>query len=93
MLFRIEIECENEAELETIIADGRWKPEVVETINSKFVQGVTVTDPDTFNEVEVEIRKMETGAMVGLDGSWLEQFDTNPNSPYDNAVVTVPDDE
>lgn len=91
--YRIEIDCENEGELETILADGRWSPEVVEEINSKFVQIVNVTDPDTGTEVEVEIRKMETGAMVGIDGSWLQQFDVNPNSPYETATVVIPDNE
>lgn len=65
----------------------------MDTINSKFVKVVTVIDPDTGNEVEVEIRKLDTGAMVGFDGSWLEQFDQYPFSPYDLAVVVIPDNE
>jgi hypothetical protein len=63
-------------------------------INSKFVQTVTVIDPDTLAEVEVEIRKLETGPMVGLDCSFLAQTDDTPNSPYDSfGVITIPDDE
>jgi len=63
-------------------------------IASKHVKTVTVIDPDSKGEVEVEIRKMETGGMVGFDGSWLQQHDENPFSPYDeNAVVVVPDNE
>jgi hypothetical protein len=53
-----------------------------------------VIDPDTNLEVEVEIRKLESGGMVGIDGSWLEQ-DVGPvYSPYDkNVVLLIPDDE
>jgi hypothetical protein len=63
-------------------------------IQTKFVQIVTVIDPDTNLEVEVEIRKLESGGMVGIDGSWLEQ-DVGPvYSPYDkNVVLLIPDDE
>lgn len=92
-LYRIEIECDNEGELETILADGRWSAEVVETINSKFIQTVSVTDPDSGGQVEIEIRKLDNGAMIGFDGSWLEQFDVNPNSPYETAMVAIPDNE
>jgi hypothetical protein len=41
---------------------------------TKFVQLVTVGDPDTGLEVELEIRKdAVTGALAGLDGSFLDQ--------------------
>jgi hypothetical protein len=56
---------------------------------------VTVTDPHTGGDVEVEIRKdLVSGAMVGIDGSYLEQ-DVGPvRSPYDRDVILiVPDDE
>jgi len=65
-------------------------------IGSKPVCLVTVMDPDTHLPVEVEIRKMDTGPMVGFDGSFLEQLDEDehPRSPYDeDALVIVPDDE
>lgn len=68
----------------------------VDRIGSRPVCRVTVTDPDMQLPVDVEIRKMDTGAMVGLDGSFLEQLDEDehPRSPYDaNAWVIVPDDE
>lgn len=63
-------------------------------IATKYVQTVTVIDPDSHLEVEVEIRKLETGAMVGIDGSWLDQ-DIGPcYSPYDrNMRLVIPDDE
>ena len=41
---------------------------------TKFIKCVTVTDPDSHAPVQVEIRKdMVTGAMVGIDCSYLEQ--------------------
>lgn len=64
------------------------------TIPSRFVANVTVEDPDSHAEVELEIRKLDTGAMVGIDGSFLES-DVGPvYSPYDCGVeVEIPDTE
>lgn len=63
-------------------------------IKSKFVQVVTVTDPDTNLPVEVEIRKLETGGMVGIDASYLEQEVGPVHSPFDNGIeIDIPDDE
>ncbi len=65
-------------------------------IPSSHVTTVTVIDPDSEGEVDVEIRKLATGAMIGFDGSFLEQLadDENPNSPYDdNAKILVPSNE
>lgn len=63
-------------------------------IKTKFVKLITVKDPDTGLLVEVEIRKMETGAMVGIEGLFLEQ-DVGPvYSPYHKgAKLVIPDDE
>lgn len=55
-------------------------------IKMKFVRQITVVDPDTGNDVKVEIYKMDTGAMVGLDASFLEQVEGPLYSPYDCAV-------
>jgi len=63
-------------------------------INTKFVKSITVTDPDTGGEVEIEIRKLDTGAMVGIDGSYLEQDVGAVYSPYDKGIkLDIPDDE
>lgn len=63
-------------------------------IKTKHVKTVTVTDPDSGGKVEVEIRKLETGGMVGIDGSYLEQDVGTVYSPYDRAVkLEIPDDE
>lgn len=63
-------------------------------IKSKFVQFVTVIDPDSGGEVEIEIRKMESGMMVGIDGSWLAEEENPVYSPYDkDHEIEIPDDE
>jgi hypothetical protein len=59
------------------------------------VQTVTVTDPDNGAPTQVEIRKDKvTGALVGIDGSYLEQ-DVGPvYDPYNPGVILdIPDDE
>lgn len=65
-----------------------------EPIKTRFVQSVTVIDPDSKLPVEIEIRKLEGGGMVGIDGSWLEQDQGPVYSPYDKGVqLVIPDDE
>lgn len=63
--------------------------------NSKHVRTLHVIDPDTQLPVEVEIRKLDSGAMVGLDGSFLAQMsdEEQPFDPYDGKPFIVPDDE
>ena len=66
------------------------------SISSIYVATVTVSDPDTNAPVDVEVRKLATGPMVGFDASYLEQLgdEEQPNSPYDDGVkVVVPDNE
>lgn len=63
-------------------------------LSSKYVATVTVIDPDTNAPVEVEIRKLETGPMIGLDGCFLEQTDDDAFSPYDaDTKISIPDNE
>lgn len=65
-------------------------------VGSKYVTSLQVKDPDTDQLVEMEIRKLDTGAMIGFDGSYLEQLGDNehPFSPYDeDTIIVVPDDE
>jgi hypothetical protein len=63
------------------------------------VTTITVTDPETRNPVVVEIRKdLLTGAMVGIDGSYLEQDVGEVRDPYlppfpGDGVLDIPDDE
>ena len=66
----------------------------MQKITSKHVQGVLVTDPDTGGICEVEIRKLEGGPLVGLDGAFLDQTDDDAFSPYDKGVaIIIPNDE
>lgn len=62
------------------------------TIGAKYVKTIKVTDPDTGNEVEVQIMKLATGGMVGLDGSFLENTDEPVYSPYDLGVEISEDE-
>jgi hypothetical protein len=58
------------------------------------VMRVTVIDPDSKLPVEVEIRKcVESGAMVGIDGSYLEQEVDEVRNPYNPGLLDVPSDE
>jgi hypothetical protein len=62
-------------------------------IKSTFVRVISVRDPDTLDLVEIEIRKLETGAMMGIDGSYLEQDVGKVYSPYDkNVEIDVDND-
>lgn len=65
--------------------NGEWQ-QIKNSIESKFVTTVEVIDPDSGLPVEIEIRKMENGPMVGFDGSFLHQLDDDeqPFSPYDH---------
>ena len=62
---------------------------------TKFVQVVEVRDPDTKLPVEVEIRKLANGLLVGLDGCFLQQMEDGDvlNNPYANGLLVVPADE
>ena len=63
-------------------------------IGSSYVTTVTVVDPDTNGTVDIEIRKLNTGAMVGIDGSYLANDVGPTHSPYDpNYRIVIPDDE
>lgn len=65
-----------------------------EPIKTRFVQTVTVIDPDSNLPVELEVRKLESGGVVGIDGSWLAQDEGPTYSPYDkNVELVIPDDE
>lgn len=63
-------------------------------IATKFVTMVDVVDPDSGNTVQLEVRKLASGGMVGIDSSWLEA-DIGPTySPFDpGEELIIPDDE
>ena len=56
---------------------------------SVYVCNTTVIDPDTKLPVELEIRKFqESGAMIGIDGSFLET-DEKIRNPYNKGWMSV----
>ena len=55
-------------------------------IKAKQVAELSVTDPDSGAEVHVGIFKLETGGMIGIDSSYVEQ-DVGPvYSPFDRGA-------
>lgn len=55
-------------------------------IKGKLVHHHTVTDPDTGGEVTVCIVKLETGGMIGIDASFLENTEEPIYCPFDKNV-------
>ena len=61
---------------------------------TKFISHITVIDPDSNMPVELEVRKcLLSGAMVGVDGSFLEQDVDTVNNPYNEGKLIIPNDE
>jgi hypothetical protein len=52
----------------------------MKTNKATFVTEVKVVDPDTGNEIEVEIWKHQNGGMFGMDSSYLDQC-SDPDFP------------
>lgn len=51
--------------------------------NGVYIKDITVIDPDTLNEVDLEIWKdNETGGMFGVDISFLDHSDGEYYSPF-----------
>jgi len=62
-------------------------------VPTKHIADITVIDPDSHEEIAVEIRKcLDSGAMVGLDGSYLET-DNEVRNPYNQGFLEIPDNE
>jgi hypothetical protein len=52
-----------------------------------------VIDPDSKMPVDLEIRKLvESGAMIGIDASFLESDVDNVNNPYNPGTIEIPDE-
>ena len=62
-------------------------------INSKYITTVKVIDPDSNKEVEVEIRKLETGGILGIDCGFLEKTSKDVYSPYKPGYYVNVSDE
>lgn len=56
------------------------------SIKGKLVHHHTAIDPDSGLEVVVCIVKLETGGMIGVDASFLENTDDPIYSPFDKGV-------
>lgn len=57
----------------------------------KFIKSVTIIDPDTKGEVEIEFYKLDGGGIIGIDASFIETgeviyspFDKNLEVDIDN---------
>lgn len=60
-------------------------------IQTKFAGRVTVIDPDTNAPVELEVMKdPESGAMLAIDASYIEQVSEVFNSPYKDCKLQAP---
>lgn len=72
-----------------VLSNGLRSPNIAgevpsqDAIRSKQIASVMQMDPDSGGEVELAIFKMESGAMVGLDASFIEQEVGPLYSPYD----------
>lgn len=58
----------------------------MEKIKTKLVKVIQVIDPDSNLPVDVTILKMETGGMIGVDSSFLENTEEPVFSPFDEGV-------
>ncbi len=67
----------------TILRKFNIEGEEPEKIKCKQVGTVLMCDPDTHNDVHVTIIKLETGGMMGVDTSFLE------NGDEDDPVYSV----
>lgn len=73
---------------------AKKKMPVIRTVSCKFIKEITVRDPDSGGEVEVEIWKDPvSGGMFGVDTSFLDQVHDEVPSPFDRNVVFVLDEK
>lgn len=55
-------------------------------VKAKFVQKISVIDPDTGNKVDMEIYKEEGGGIFGVDASYLD-LEEPVLSPFGNGII------
>lgn len=55
-------------------------------IKVKLIKVIQVIDPDSNAPVDITILKMETGGMIGIDSSFLENTEEPVFSPFDEGV-------
>ena len=61
------------------------KNKMAKSIKGKFIEKVTIIDSDTGNEVNIDIYKLETGGVIGIDSSFVETEEMI-YSPFDKNV-------
>jgi hypothetical protein len=60
---------------------------------TKYITSVPVLDPDSKLWVHLEIRKCQhSGAMVGIDESFLQDTDELVRNPYKRGYLTIETD-
>ena len=60
----------------------------MKTMKATFVKEITVIDPDSGGEVELEVWKdPSTGGIFALDASFLDQVKDIIRSPFDPSVA------
>jgi len=64
-------------------------------ITTRFVKAISVTDPDTGSNIELEIHKdPESGALLAIESSFLEQVREDIPSPYNShSRLVLPEPE
>ncbi len=56
--------------------------------HANFVEIITVTDPETQGDVELEVYKdSASGAMFAIDSSYLEQVSDEIPSPFNKSQM------
>lgn len=58
-------------------------------VRAKELQVVIVTDPDSGLPVEVQLLKLDTGGIIGVDGSYLANEVGDVYSPFDPGVRLI----
>jgi hypothetical protein len=61
---------------------------------ARFVKEITVIDPDTGSEIELEVYKHENGGMFAIDSSYLETLEDDDKStcipdPFTDVLIVT----
>lgn len=64
------------------------------TVTAIYAGTFTARDPETGAEVEMEVWKDPvSGAMLAIDGSYIEQVEDPVNSPYGKHKLEAPEND
>jgi len=59
-------------------------------MEAKFVNEITVIDPDTKGEVQLSVYKHQNGGMFAMDSSYLEQVAEEQDDVVDSYIIPDP---